>query len=130
LSLLSTMGWFVMGLSLIGFLAGMAFALPSGNYLGSGLAFLGLLGGTYIGYLGVKVDEIDQRDPSREFEKIDGRLSVLEEETSRLMPSAKGQKVKGQKVVKIGEELDNAIASGAKFVGYLPDGKQAIVEQM
>jgi hypothetical protein len=33
-----------------------------------------------------------------------------------------------QRLVRVGEELNNAIASGARLVRYLSDGKQAIVE--
>jgi hypothetical protein len=76
---LSTFGKIIIGLSVLGSLYGVydSFVLAS-NTIGF-LAFIGLIGGVYIGYLGIKVDEVDGGAYSAsQIVKLEQRLNKLE----------------------------------------------------
>jgi hypothetical protein len=64
MSFLSVMGTVIICLSVIGFLSGIYEAVILGSLLVTGLSFLGLAGGVYLGYLGWEVGRLDNAEPT------------------------------------------------------------------
>lgn len=86
MSFLSVVGKIIIGLTVISFFIGMWEALVLGSLLVAGLAVLGLIGGVYVGSLGVKVDEINEiatiSHTLRRVEQLEEKVKALEKEKS------------------------------------------------
>ena len=61
--------------------------------------------------------------------KLCNRCGQTLKPTDVLCPRCGQRTLPTQGLVRVGEELDKSIASGARLVRYLSDGKQAIVER-
>lgn len=98
---LSAFGKVVIVLSVIGFSVGLYESSVLGNVIVAALAFFGLVGGIYVGTLGIRVDELDagnhsDYDQYSKASQLETRLDELTKRIQRLEPVMESAETQGE----------------------------------